>query len=610
MNKIILYILMCMLIVSSVLGASKHDFVELVENTDYCFDCYTIYKITKADDTQLTKLGLDFKDDTGKFVLPYYDVSYLVTEDYIDYVDMYEPCMKNKTNVSDETGEEVIVEYEAQCYVGKEEVQKTRSYYVSDYEPSVSLSSIRDAYNDAGVGDSFFVRISGKLKRGESLDNILVLNDFVYDEYAWWNASFPFRYNITNVTSSDLAVSINGTRGFNGSFIWFNPSQSTGIPAVYFNNGDNNYTVANDTGELNYDSEAGGKSRNPESVYSGNASVVWHFEDDGKCKDSTSSGFNGTLDTVDWESDCLFGGCYEWNHTGDVKGSNIRVMESFFNNDVTSVSFWFKPDFSYTADSYYTFYDTWNTDDDEFLFWKQNNANNNELEFNHKEGGANIEVAFYNTSNQPGWWNVSGWTHIVTVWDDPNNRAILYVNGNLDGNKSFNITKSGIEKFYLGCNVNEKWTFGGKIDDLRIYDRELTPAEIYELYNNSKNLNNLFGAVETPPEPVANESSGRAAIIAGVDASEISGSYTAYTDKQLYIRLANGSQYKGTFDKYIAYSSGGTYKRWGFNYDEHNDSGFPTFFNITPVFYFWQNYNMTYNQIKWNVSGYINNTYP
>jgi len=105
MNKIILYVLVCMLIFSSVLGASKHDFVELVENTDYCFDCYTIYKITKADDTQLTKLGVDFKNTAGEFVLPYYDVSYLKTEEYSVFVDEYEPCTLNKTVIINETGE-------------------------------------------------------------------------------------------------------------------------------------------------------------------------------------------------------------------------------------------------------------------------------------------------------------------------------------------------------------------------------------------------------------------------------------------------------------------------------------------------------------------------
>jgi hypothetical protein len=108
----------------------------------------------------------------------------------------------------------------------------------------------------------------------------------------------------------------------------------------------------------------------------------------------------------------------------------------------------------------------------------------------------------------------------------------------------------------------------------------------------------------------ANETVGREAIIAGIDASEIAGNYSAYDDKQVYIRLANGSQYKGTFDKFIVFNNGSNYKRWAFNYDQNTSSGFPSFLNITPVFYVWQKYNMNYEQIKWDVSAVINSTYP
>jgi hypothetical protein len=107
---------------------------------------------------------------------------------------------------------------------------------------------------------------------------------------------------------------------------------------------------------------------------------------------------------------------------------------------------------------------------------------------------------------------------------------------------------------------------------------------------------------------IANESAAREAILAGIASSEIASSYSSYADKQAYIRLINDSQYKGTFDEFVV--SGDAYKRWAFNYDQNASSDFPVFFNITPVLYVWQNYNMTYDQIMWNVSQFINDTYP
>ena len=117
-----------------------------------------------------------------------------------------------------------------------------------------------------------------------------------------------------------------------------------------------------------------------------------------------------------------------------------------------------------------------------------------------------------------------------------------------------------------------------------------------------------FGAIanyaEGGPVLPSNEMEGRQAILSGVISSVIGSSYAVAYDRQVYIRIANGSQYNGRFDLFVQSGS----KRWAFNYDQYNTSGFPVFVNITPAFYVWQKANMTNTSIINDVSGFINST--
>ncbi|MBR9677378.1 hypothetical protein GOV04_04510 [Candidatus Woesearchaeota archaeon] len=121
--------------------------------------------------------------------------------------------------------------------------------------------------------------------------------------------------------------------------------------------------------------------------------------------------------------------------------------------------------------------------------------------------------------------------------------------------------------------------------------------------NSSKDLSRVVNYSFTNCESV-DEATGRSLIIEGVEASTIGSSYTAYTDKTVYIRLANGNQYTGVFDKFIVSGN----KRWAFNYDENSTAGFPTMYNITPVFYVWQTANKSTTALKNGVKNLIDIT--
>lgn len=120
--------------------------------------------------------------------------------------------------------------------------------------------------------------------------------------------------------------------------------------------------------------------------------------------------------------------------------------------------------------------------------------------------------------------------------------------------------------------------------------------------NYSKDMSRVINYTFT--DCVVNESLGLQAILEGVSASKVGNAYTSYDNKNVYIRLANTSQYQGAFDKFVVIGN----KRYAFNYDPNSTASFYLMYNITPVFYVWQNYNMSYYQIKNGVTDLIDST--
>jgi len=77
---------------------------------------------------------------------------------------------------------------------------------------------------------------------------------------------------------------------------------------------------------------------------------------------------------------------------------------------------------------------------------------------------------------------VDDWYHVVSTYDS--SESILYINGSrtdsteTDGNN----LNSNSNKLMLGNDATGANGFRGKIDDLRIFDRALSPSEVFELY--------------------------------------------------------------------------------------------------------------------------------
>jgi hypothetical protein len=108
------------------------------------------------------------------------------------------------------------------------------------------------------------------------------------------------------------------------------------------------------------------------------------------------------------------------------------------------------------------------------------------------DSGGQVRTFFHNGST---WIFVSygqtfagaGWHHFAAVFDDDDNYCRLYVDGvqraNLSTTASINYaigTNTAIGRHGNGGTI---WDFNGQIDEVRIYNRPLCPAEIQRLSN-------------------------------------------------------------------------------------------------------------------------------
>ncbi|HOP07442.1 MAG TPA: hypothetical protein PLF13_09140 [candidate division Zixibacteria bacterium] len=111
------------------------------------------------------------------------------------------------------------------------------------------------------------------------------------------------------------------------------------------------------------------------------------------------------------------------------------------------------------------------------LQWNDASGTSKKLTVYHPSGG-----------NWSSTWQLSdaadAWHHVVITYDGSAGEAILYIDGALyDQTSSLSQGPgNGDGKFRIGCD-RTNYTWNGKIDDLRIYDRVLSADDVVSLYN-------------------------------------------------------------------------------------------------------------------------------
>jgi hypothetical protein len=81
------------------------------------------------------------------------------------------------------------------------------------------------------------------------------------------------------------------------------------------------------------------------------------------------------------------------------------------------------------------------------------------------------------------------WYHFVLVFDGPNQRLSMYVNGTMrldTTNINFTALYNPTTKLKMGMQKSSDRSFQGKLDEIGIWNRVLTDAEVLALYNNGQ----------------------------------------------------------------------------------------------------------------------------
>jgi hypothetical protein len=87
------------------------------------------------------------------------------------------------------------------------------------------------------------------------------------------------------------------------------------------------------------------------------------------------------------------------------------------------------------------------------------------------------------------------WYNVVGVFDDENDRILIYINGNLSGTKETNITPNynSNQPVRVGMSITNsgsmQYHFFGTIDELKIYNIALSAEQIKFMYNNYTSTN-------------------------------------------------------------------------------------------------------------------------
>ncbi len=105
-----------------------------------------------------------------------------------------------------------------------------------------------------------------------------------------------------------------------------------------------------------------------------------------------------------------------------------------------------------------------------------------ELAFDIRDASSAFDyIVTYSSPN--GSISLGEWQHVTATHDGGAN-AKLYINGiEKASTSSFSVTRAtGSANLYIGYSQNNNSYFDGGIDDVRLYDRVLSPAEVTELY--------------------------------------------------------------------------------------------------------------------------------
>jgi len=236
---------------------------------------------------------------------------------------------------------------------------------------------------------------------------------------------------------------------------------NTSVAQVSTNNGSRWVCFGNDTCDdsvlwLKFDEGAGDNLVDSSEIYSG------HYH-------------NGTRQGATWNASGHEGACLDFNGTTDyVNVTNDPDGHLNFTTEMT-VSCLINP-------ANLAPYDYWISKEDSFRFGTSNNKNR--PRFGFYRGGWKQE-----STGNDYLFDGDTWYHVAVTFNSTEpETVVMYVNGTevhrQSGFAGTGNMESGIGDIYIGTRYGITAGWSGSIDDVRLWNRTLSPDEIYDVYAN------------------------------------------------------------------------------------------------------------------------------
>ena len=135
------------------------------------------------------------------------------------------------------------------------------------------------------------------------------------------------------------------------------------------------------------------------------------------------------------------------------------------------------------------------TGDQEIIFKRDSGGTNYQFYYGGDTPGRTNKISYYDGTNtliSNDTVNQGVWNHVALTVDDAGNSGTIYINGVSSGSGTANIGGDSTPDLYIGLSYDvgqcsgQDYPFFGMIDEVRIYNRELSVAEMTQLYEATK----------------------------------------------------------------------------------------------------------------------------
>lgn len=204
----------------------------------------------------------------------------------------------------------------------------------------------------------------------------------------------------------------------------------------------------------------------------------WHL-DEGTgtaAHDASGTGNNGTLEnSPTWQTgaNCKAGSCLNFGGDSYVSVSTLN------NSSYKPITYeaWVKPNSTASGQSIVGRDTNGNTTTGMIGIYNYDADTLATNEYAYYTGGSVFGSNYEVVTGQ--------WAHIVFTWNS-DNTATWYINGVQTRSASFTATSNANIEFRIGGRASSDAFYNGLVDEIRIYNRALSAAEVADIYNSTR----------------------------------------------------------------------------------------------------------------------------